>query len=198
MLSIRWLVLAASVVVASVVNLFFAPQLYESRPPVYTGSDMVSIDKWSGQGYRLHPLWLADNLTDATFTHVRMAEFPERPLEGREVGLLWNRQIVELAGLNIDESEYPLDVSRFSLHNDLEVFSQLTGSTRCDAASRIQTTSHCEYFVAWDDDRALGTAPVFIAVFTTIRSDSTEVGFVEKDLLERLLPVPLSQVPPIR
>jgi hypothetical protein len=198
MLSIRTLLLVASLVVASVVNLFFAPQLYEPRPPVFTGSDMVSIEKWSGQGYRLHPLWLADNLADATFTHVRMTESPHQTSEGREVGLLWNRQIVELSGLRIDESDYPLDLSRFSLQDDLKTFSQLTGSTRCDAVSGIQTTNRCEYFVAWDDNRPLGTKPIFIAVFTTIRSDSNEVGFVEKTLLERLLPVPLSHVPQIR
>jgi hypothetical protein len=196
-LKLRVATLAIALVVAGITNVFFAPQLYTPRPPVFTGSDMVAIDEWADQGYRLHPVWLAENLPGATFTNLRTSQKASGSDTPGEIGLLWDKQIVELAGLQINSDDFPLDVTTRNIRPHLSAFEELNGSIRCRVTLNKPKPHRCNYFVAWDESDFQAGHSTFIAVFTNTDDGKPEIGFVQESLLQRLLPEPISRIPRI-
>ena len=197
MLRIRLVVLAGVLVVAGIVNVFFAPQIYTPRPPVFTGADMAASREWRGHAFSFQPSWLAKNLPASTFTHVKTGRPPGFPPDGGDIGLMWNERTVILEGLSIDETRFPLDISGLGVRDTLVDYHQLFAQIRCQSDPRMEGPEMCDYFVAWDEGQSPEDALTFVAVFTVSDQDEQEVGFVEQDLLTRLVGGPLERIPTI-
>jgi hypothetical protein len=190
----RSVLLGVALAIAGITNLFFAPQIQSPRPPVFDASDMVAIEKWEDQGYRFHPVWLSKNLPQSSFTHVRIGRPHGAEQGGNDVGILWNAQIVGWAGLSVDETNFPLDISGLNIRNQIEKYFQLSGTTRCRPHPDARGIGRCNYFVAWDDETPSTTPQIFVAVFTVTDQKINEAGFIERGLLERLAPIAIEDL----
>jgi hypothetical protein len=197
MLIVRALALVGVLAIAGFVNMFLAPQIYSPRAPVFTGADMAASPQWSGHAFSFQPSWLAENLPESTFTHVRVDRPPWFEGEGTEVGLLWNERTVIIEGLRTNDSRFPLDVSDLGVRDALANHHQLVAEIRCQNEPQRTGPVLCDYFVAWDDTVSPDDALTFVAVFTHTERDEQEVGFVEQGLLTRLLGVSVANVPTI-
>lgn len=197
MLSLRAIALAGALVIATTVNLFFAPQIYSPRAPVFSGADMAGSYEWRGHAFSFQPSWLAANLPNATFTNVRVGQPDWAPDDSVDLGIVWNMRTVIIEGLATDDSDFPLDLSALGIREDITDYHQHAALIRCQIDPLNPVEGRCDYFVAWDDTVDPSSDLTFVGVFTVTDPDSLEVGFIEKVLLERLAGVELSAIPTI-
>lgn len=197
MLIIRALLLVGVLAMAGFVNIVLAPQIYSPRPPVFSGADIAASWEWRGHGFSFQPSWLAKNLPQSTFTHVKTGSPPGSEGAGTEIGLLWNERTVVIEGLRVDESDFPLDISILGLQATIANHHQLFARIRCQSVPQSQGPDLCDYFVAWDDTVSPDEPLTFVAVFTVTEPDEQEVGFIEQGLLARLLGQPIAGIPTI-
>ena len=192
---LRALGLAGALVVASVVNLFFAPQIYEPRPPVFSGPDMAESEAWEGHAFSTQPWWLEANLPDATFLHLKRG-VPEGAGEGaREVGIFFDERSVAYFAPDFDTSSFPLDLTGYDLQDDLAPYLQLSAQVRCRPTPQADPPGLCDYFVAWDGSGDQGVPSTLVGVVTRSESGEEEVGLVDVALLESLLGVAVETLP---
>jgi len=172
-------------------NLVYSPQIYVARPPVFNGVDIASTWEWRSMAIREHSWWLWSVFPDAHVSHVG---FVRRSSGELPVGIRFSSWRDEYLGLDVEESETPLDVTdldvRQALLSEARVFSRI--HCRDNQAMTVRDT--CFYFVAWSDDLLPETNPEFIAVRTNLDEDS-EVALVEKTFLASVLPVSIDQIP---
>jgi len=197
MVRLRALALAGVLVLASAVNLFFAPQIYSPRPPAFSGADLAGNEAWRGHAFSFQPSWLAATLPNSRFINVRTGLPDWSPEAGYEMGILWEPRTVAIENLIIDDSEFPLDLSGLNIRDQLADHHQLYALIRCQSDPIAGGQDLCDYFVAFDDTVNPDDALTFVGVFTVTGSDTNEVGFVEKGLLERLVGKDLATLPTI-
>ena len=197
MLSLRAIALAGALVIATTVNLFFAPQIYSPRAPVFSGAEMAGSYQWRGHAFSFQPSWLAAELPNSTFTNVRIGQPEWAPAGSLDIGILWNMRTVLIEGLATDETDFPLDLSALGIREDIADYHQHAALIRCQIDPVSQIDELCDYFVAWDDRVEPSNDLTFVGVFTVTDPESLEVGFIEKGLLERLVATDLSTVPTI-
>ena len=177
--------------VAVPINIFVSPQVYAPREPVFSGVDIASNWQWRSMAIREHSWWLWSVFPDAHVSHVG---FVRRSSGELPVGIQFSSWRDEYLGLDVDESETPLDVTdldvRQALLSEARVFSRI--HCRDNQAMTVRET--CFYFVAWSDDLLPETNPEFIAVRTKLDDDS-EVALVEKTFLASVLPVSINRIP---
>lgn len=197
MLRIRALLLAGALAIAGLVNLFYAPQIYEPRPPVFSGADMAGSYQWRGHAFSFQPSWLAEYLPSSTFVNVKVGQPDYLSGAGTDIGILWNERAVIIEGLAVDETDFPLDLTDAGVRTALEAYHQLSAKIRCQNDPAAAGRDMCDYFVAWDDDVSPHDELIFVGVFTSTDAGAQEVGFVEKGLLETLLRVSTASLPTI-
>jgi hypothetical protein len=197
MLIIRALLLVGVLAIAGFVNIFLAPQIYTARPPVFSGADMAASPEWRGHAFSFQPSWLAKNLPESTFTHVKTGSPPGVEGEGTEIGLLWNERTVIIEGLRIDDTRFPLDLSALGVSDTIANDHQLYARIRCQVEPLPEGPELCNYFVAWDDSVSPEAPLTFVAVFTVTEPGEQEVGFIEEGLLTRLVGLPVTSIPTI-
>ena len=177
--------------VAVPINIFVSPQVYTPREPVFSGVDIASNWEWRSMAIREHSWWLWSVFPDARVSHVG---YVARSSGELPVGIRFSSWRDEYLGLDVEESETPLDVTdldvRQALLSEARVFSRI--HCRDNQAMTVRDT--CFYFVAWSDDLLPETNPEFIAVRTNLDEDS-EVALVEKTFLASVLPVSIDQIP---
>ena len=177
--------------VAVPINIFLSPQVYSPREPVFSGVDIASNWEWRSMAIREHSWWLWNAFPDAHVSHVG---YVAQSSDELPVGIQFSSWRDEYLGLNVDESETPLDVTgldvRQALLSEARVFSRI--HCRDNQAMTVRDT--CFYFVAWSDELLPEATPEFIAVRTNL-DDDTEVALVEKTFLASVLPVSLDQIP---
>ena len=197
MLRLRALALAGVLVVASVVNVFFAPQIYSPRAPAFSGADLAANEPWRGHAFSFQPSWLAATLPHSTFVNVRTGLPEWAPEDGREIGIFWNMRTVTIENLATDDSDLPLDLSGLDIRDQLAEHHRLYALIRCQSDPVDGGQNLCDYFVAFDDTVNPDDALTFVGVFTVTGPDTNEVGFVEKGLLERLVGATVDTLPTI-
>jgi hypothetical protein len=197
MLKFRALALLFALMIATVVNLFFAPHISSSHPPNFSAADFAANEGWIGHGFGLHPSWLARTLPNSTFINVRVGK-PDWVIgEGGPIGVLWDVETVTIENLSVDESEFPLDISGYGLRSQISQHHRLTALIRCHADPLTSGRDLCDYFVAWDESVTPSDSLTFVAVFSSTSPETNEVGFIERGLLERLIDSGLDSVPRI-
>ncbi len=197
MLMLRALTLATALVLATVVNLFFAPQIYSPRPPAFSGADLAANEVWRGHAFSFQPSWLAATLPNSTFVNVRN-DIPDWALpEGGPIGIGWNMRTVTIENLAFDDTDYPLDLSGLGVRDLIAQHHQLFALIGCQSDPVGPVQGLCDYFVAFDDTVNPTNELTFVAVFTITGGEPNEVGFVEKGLLERLVGANMSAIPTI-
>jgi hypothetical protein len=197
MLRLRALALAGALVVAAVVNMFFAPQIYSPRAPAFSGADLAANEAWRGHAFSFQPSWLAATLPNSTFVNVRIGTPEWADSDGQVIGILWELRTVTIEGLATDDTDFPLDVSALGIRDELADYHRLFALIGCESNLIGGQQGLCNYFVAFDDAVNPTDDLTFVAVFTVTGSDTNEVGFVEKGLLERLIGQPVESVPSI-
>jgi hypothetical protein len=197
MLIFRALALAVALALAAAVNVFLAPQIYSPRAPAFSGADLAANEAWKGHAFSFQPSWLAHNLPHSTFVNTRIGQPDWVGENGFDVGILWNTRTVVLEDLAIDDSEFPLDLSNLSIRDDINRYHQHSAQIRCQSDPIAGDQTLCDYFVAFDDSVDANDRLTFVGVFTVTGSDTNEVGFIEKNLLERLIGGQLESVPTI-
>jgi hypothetical protein len=197
MLRLRALALAGALVVAAVVNMFFAPQIYSPRAPAFSGADLAANEAWRGHAFSFQPSWLAATLPNSTFVNVRIGTPEWAGPDGQVIGMSWELRTVTIEGLATDDTDFPLDVSALGIRDQLAEYHQLFALIRCESDTIDGQQILCDYFVAFDDAVNPADDLTFVAVFTVTGSETNEVGFVEKGLLERLAGQPVASVPTI-
>jgi hypothetical protein len=197
MLRLRAIALAGALCVAAIVNVFLAPQIYSPRAPVFSGADMAASDEWRGHAFSFQPSWLAANLPNSTFSHVRIGQPDWAPADSLEIGILWNTRTVSIENLSTDDSDFPLDLSDLGVRDQIAKHHQHSALIRCQSDPVVPVEGLCEYFVAFDDTVNPDDPLTFVGVFTVTGSDTNVVGFIEEGLLERLVASDLSTIPTI-
>jgi hypothetical protein len=197
MVGVRAAALAVALVVAAVVNVFFAPQIYSPRAPVFSGVDLAENETWRGHGFGLHPTWLATMLPNSTFENVRIGQPEWADQKTGNIGIFWDQRGVAIEQLRTDAEEFPLDISAYDLSGTIKEYHQISALIRCHSDPLTSGRALCDYFVAWDDSVDPSEPLTFVAVFTTIASGGDEVGFIEQSLLERLVGSNLDELPTI-
>lgn len=194
---LRAVVLGAALVVAAVVNVFFAPQIYSPRAPAFSGADLAANEAWRGHAFSFQPSWLAHTLPNATFINVRSGHPAGASPDGFEIGIMWNMRTVSIEGLRIDDTEFPLDISGLGIRDRVAEHHQLFALIRCQSDPIKGGQDLCDYFVAFDESVDTLDELTFVGVFTVTGPETNEVGFIEEGLLERLTGAPLSTLPTI-
>lgn len=197
MLRLRAVALGAALVVAAVVNMFFAPQIYSPRAPVFSGADMAASEAWRGHAFSFQPSWLAHTLPNSTFINVRTGHPNGVSPDGFEVGIMWNMRTVTIENLRIDDTHFPLDVSGLGIRDQIADHHQLSALIRCQSDPVAGGQDLCDYFVAFDESVDALDELTFVGVFTVTGSETNEVGFIEEGLLERLAGAPRHTLPRI-
>ena len=197
MLSLRAVLLALALVIASVTNIFLAPSIYSPRAPVFSGPDIAENFSWRGHGYSFQPSWLAKRLPNSRFTNMRVGPPDGFVGDGIGVGIFWNERTAVIEGVIYDDTDFPLDLSGLGVSDSLVEYHQIFSGIRCQSNPSQLVRGRCDYFVAWDGTVTPTDELVFVAVFTKISPDGDEVGFVEKGLLSRLLSRPVNAVPTV-
>ena len=197
MLRLRALALVTVLVFATVVNLFLAPQIYSPRAPAFSGADLAANEAWRGHAFSFQPSWLAATLPNSTFVNVRTGLPEWAPEDGHEIGIFWNMRTVTIENLVTDDTNFPVDLSGLDIRDQLAEHHQLYALIRCQSDPIAGGQDLCDYFVAFDDTVKPDDALTFVGVFTVTGTDTNEVGFVEKGLLERLVGAGVDTLPTI-
>jgi hypothetical protein len=197
MVRLRALALAGVVVVASAVNVFYAPQIYSPRAPAFSGADLAANEAWRGHAFSFQPSWLAATLPNSRFVNVRFGTPEWASPDDAEIGIGWNMRTVTIENLVTDDTDFPLDVSQLGIRDLIAEHHQLVALMYCQSDPRGKSQGLCDYFVAFDDTVNPTDELTFVAVFTVTGSGPNELGFVEKGLLERLAGTDLSSLPTI-
>jgi len=196
MLGLRGLVIAGALTAAAVVNIFFAPQLYSPRPPVFSGPDLAANEAWRGHAFSTQPWWLAETLPDATFIHLKFEVPPGAADSAQPIGINFDERSLQRFEVDIDRGEFPLNLEPLNLRDQIAPHIQHFSGVRCRPSLTPIDTQICDYFVAWDRD--LTESPkVFVAVSTSSVPGAEEMGLIEVTLLERILGQPYDSVPTI-
>lgn len=190
---IRAGLIGVGLLVGMVLNLFFAPQLMTPRPPVFNGPDIAENWEWRSMAIQMHSWWLWNEFPNARVTNVGFVPPVGNP-QGLPVGMQFSLWIDELLGLDVDKSLPPLDVSELEITDALSAFQKVYSRIHCRTGQEMAIRDTCYYFVAWDDELLTDDAPVFIGIETNRTQDKEEMALVEKSLLEKVSPVPLSQL----
>jgi len=196
MLGIRGLAIAGALVVAALVNVFLAPQLYSPRPPVFSGPDLAANEAWRGHAFSTQPWWLAETLPDATFIHLKFDYPPGTEDGGVMIGINFDERSLRRFEVDIDQSEFPLNLEPLNLRDEIAPHIHHFSGVRCLPSLTPTDTQICDYFVAWDRDQQ-DSPKVFVAVATSSVPGSEEMGLIEVTLLEKLLRQPFTSVPTI-
>jgi hypothetical protein len=197
MVRLRALALAGALVLAAVVNVFFAPEIYSPRAPAFSGADLAANEAWRGHAFSFQPSWLAATLPNSTFVNVRTGLPDWAPDDGHEIGIMWEPRTVTLENLVTDNTDFPLDLSGFDIRDQVADHHQLFALIRCQSDPIAGGQDFCDYFVAFDDTVNPDDALTFVGVFTVTGSETNEVGFIEKGLLERLVGRDVTTLPTI-
>lgn len=190
---IRASLIGVGLMFGMVLNVFIAPQLMTPRPPIFNGPDIAENWEWRSMAIQTHSWWLWDKFPDAQVTHVGFVPPPGNP-QGLPVGMQFSLWIDELLELDVDTSLPPLDLSALDIAAEFSPYQRVYSRIHCRSGQEMVARDTCYYFVAWDDALLTNAAPVFIGIETNRTQDKEEMGLVEKSLLEKISPVPLSQL----
>ena len=179
--------------VLAVVNIVAYPQVYEPRPPVFSGPDIASEWEWRSMAIREHSWWLWTRFPDAKVSHVGFAAPPNKS-NGLKVGIQFSSWRDEYLGLDVDSSLPPFDVTNLGIRDQLLAEGQVFSRIHCRDQQEMIVRDSCFYFVAWNDDLLPAEKPEFVAVRTYLDEDS-EVALVERSFLESLVNAPIETHP---
>ena len=177
--------------VAIPLNIFVFPQVYPPREPVFNGVDIAANWEWRSMAIREHSWWLWSVFPDAQVSHVG---YVARNSGELPVGIQFTSWRDEYLGLDVDDSDPPLDVTELGVREGLLAEARVFSRIHCRDSQAMTVRDTCFYFVAWSDDFLPESNPEFIAVRTNLDDDS-EVALVEKTFLASVLPVSLADLP---
>jgi hypothetical protein len=195
MLTLRALVLAGVLAVAMAVNTFVAPQLYDPRPPIMTGPDLVEVEEWRGHSFATNTWWLNDNVPNARYERTGQVKLASAPDNALAVGINISDRPAKILGLNIDESRSAVDVTGLGVRDALFIHSKIQGFILCQVDLFEQQETRCRFFAAWEGDVPTDEPLVFIGVLTERDDKRDEMALVEKGLLERIVGMPVDSLP---
>jgi hypothetical protein len=195
MLTLRALVLAGVLAAAMAVNSFVAPQIYDPRPPIMTGPDLVIVEEWRGHSFATNTWWLNDNVPNARYERVGLVKPAGAPDNALAVGITISDRPARILGLEIDESQSAVDVTGLAARDALFIHSKMQGFILCQVDLFVEQPTRCRFFAAWEGDVATDDPLVFVGVLTERDDRRDEMALVEKGLLEKIVGMPVDSLP---
>lgn len=190
---IRVALIAIGLIGGITLNTTLAPQLMTPRPPVFNGPDIAENWEWRSMASQTHSWWLWEKFPDATVVNAGFVPPPGRP-DALMVGMKFSHWIDEFLGLDVDTTEPALDVTELGIRDELRSYQIVYSRIDCRSGQDMETRDTCYYFVAWDFSLIPGENPVFVAVETSRTLGDEEMALVERNLLEKISPVPLHEL----
>ena len=190
---IRVALIASGLVAGIALNTTLVPQLMTPRPPVFNGPDIAENWEWRSMAIQTHSWWLWDKFPDATVVNAGFVPPPGNP-EALQVGMKFSLWIDEYLGLDVDTTEPALDVSELGIRDELRSYQRVYSRIHCRSGQEMEVRDTCYYFVAWDPALIPSENPVFVAVETSRTLDDEEMALIERNLLEKISPVPIDEL----
>lgn len=190
---IRVTLIALGLVLGIGLNVVLAPQLMTPRPPVFNGPDVAENWEWRSMAIQTHSWWLSEKFPDAVVERVGFTAPPGRPND-LEVGMQFSQWFDPLLGLRVNTEFPPLDVVDLGIRDELRTYEKVYSRIHCRSGQEMVDRDTCYYFVAWDSELLPDSEPVFIGVRTVAEEGKEEMALVEKNLLNKISPVPLTDL----
>jgi len=195
MLTLRALALAGVLIAGMAINSFFVPQIYDPRPPIMTGPDLVIVEEWRGHSFATNTWWLAENVPNARYERTGLVTPAGTPDNALAVGIDITDRPAKILGLDIDESRTAFDVTGLGLRDATFIHSKIQGFIRCQVDLFVEQPTRCRFFAAWEGDVPTDEPLVFVGVLIERDDRRDEMALIEKGLLEKVAGAPVASLP---